>query len=67
MEYRNDHSLDAPIVHMHPLYFNVNFDNLKLLQIFTGKIAFKLISTNFLRRQYMSRINTKETEPKQIQ
>ena len=34
---------------------------------FSGKIAFKLISTNFLREKCMSKINTKETKPKQSQ
>ena len=34
---------------------------------FSGKIGFKLISTNFLREKCMSKINTKETKPKQSQ
>ena len=34
---------------------------------FSGKIAFKLISTNFLREKYMPQINTNKTKPKQIQ
>ena len=34
---------------------------------FSGKIAFKLISTIFLREKYMPKINTKETKTKQIQ
>ena len=34
---------------------------------FSGKIAFKLISNNFLQEKCMSKINTKETKPKQGQ
>ena len=34
---------------------------------FSGKIAFKLISTIFLQEKYMPKINKRETKPKQIQ
>ena len=33
----------------------------------SGKIAFKLISANFLREKYMHKINAKEIKPKQSQ
>ena len=63
MEYTNDSNTDALIVPK-ILY---KFLQLKLHQIFSGKIAFKLISTTFLREKYMSKINAKEAKPKQGQ
>ena len=61
VEYTNDSSTDALIVSK-ILY---KFLQLKLHQIFSGKITFKLISTTVLREKYMSKISTKETKPKQ--
>ena len=63
MEYTSDHSLDTCII---PAFQN-KFLELKLQQIFSGKIAFKLISANVLQEKYVPKINTKETKPKQIQ
>ena len=58
-EYTNDHSLDACII---PTFYN-KFLQLKLKQIFSGKIAFKLISTNF----YKKNICPKKTKRKKNQ
>ena len=42
----------------------INIDNWSLRQIFSRKIVFKLISTNFLLEKNMSKINTKSMKTK---
>ena len=36
---------------------------MKLQQTFSGMIVLKLISTSFLQKKYLSKINTNETKP----
>ena len=62
IEYANNHNPDVWII---PTRINVYIT--EFTANFCGKIAFKLISTNFLREKCMSKINTKETKPKQSQ